>query len=229
MPHTTPIRVVAFGDSITQASHQVPEARWPALLNQAIQLRFPECLITIINAGVGGNTTREGMQRIEKDVLAHDPDFVLAEFGNDSTPEPARHVTFEEFTANLDTIRTKTAERNNGRLILLTFPPIVDAWHCWTTDEYFKKNGGPDACQEHYRKLTRQFAQAHRLPLADIDKSLRQAMAKDGPGEYILPDGVHLTTRGNQVVADTILPVLSEEIHIFMASPPTNAHSSPRP
>lgn len=229
MPHKTSITVVAFGDSITQASHQVPEARWPALLNQAIQLRFPECLITIINAGVGGNTTREGLQRIENDVLAHNANFVLAEFGNDSTPEPERHVPFEEFTANLDAIKSRTAERNFGRLILLSFPPIVDAWHGWSNHDYFKRNGGPDACQERYRKLTRQFAQAHDVPLADIDKALRQGMAQDGPGEYILPDGVHLTARGNQVVADTVLPVLSEEIRSFLALPSRNAHAKTIP
>lgn len=77
------IRVVAFGDSITEATHQAPEARWPAILNQTIQPHFSDCVITIINAGVGGNTTREGLQRIEKDVTSHEPHLVLAEFGND--------------------------------------------------------------------------------------------------------------------------------------------------
>ena len=211
MSNKNTITILAFGNSITAAAQQKLEDRWPEILRRVLQERFPKCIIKVINAGVGGNTSREGLRRLEQDVLMHDPHLVLVEFGNDGTPEPERHVSFEEFTANLDQIRTKVAERNNGRLIMLTFPPVVDQWVSIHSEhrESYKQNGGPDAYQAHYRKLTRQFAQAHGLPLADIDKALRAEMARHGPGEYILPDGVHLTAQGNRVVAEVVLEVLS--------------------
>ena len=84
---TKTVTIVAFGDSITEASHQPPENRWPEVLRLLLRERSPGTDITVINAGVGGNTSREGMARIEQDVLRHNPHFVLAEFGNDATPE----------------------------------------------------------------------------------------------------------------------------------------------
>jgi lysophospholipase L1-like esterase/photosystem II stability/assembly factor-like uncharacterized protein len=200
------IMVVAFGDSITAATQQAPDDRWPEILGRALQDSFPECIIKVINAGVGGNTSREGLRRMEQDVLKHAPDFVLVEFGgNDNTSEPARHVSFEEFTNNLAQIRKNVTERNNGRLIMLTFPPVVDEW---------RPAGGEDAAVELYRNLARQFAQEHGLPLADIDKVLRKKMSQDGyhKAEYILRDGVHLTAQGNKVVADAVMGILSAEI-----------------
>jgi lysophospholipase L1-like esterase len=211
------ITVVAFGDSITAATHQVPDARWPEMLRRALQDSFPECVMKVINAGVGGNTSRQGLRRIDQDVLKHAPDFVLVEFGgNDATPETARHVSFEEFTNNLFQIRTKVAERNNGRVIMLTFSPIVDEWLSSYKYELYRRNGGGDAYHEHYRKLTRQFAQEHGIPLADIDKALRVEMSQHNKSEYILSDGVHLTVQGNKVVADVVLGVLRSEIGKFL-------------
>jgi len=211
------ITIVAFGDSITEAGHQPPPARWPVLLKRSLQERFQDCVIDVINAGVGGNTSREGLQRIAADVLRHAPDFVLFEFGNDPTYEPERHVDFAEFIANFDQIRTQVAERNNGRVIPLTFPPLMDQWHQFRNHEFIRQNGGPDTYMERYRELTRQFARDHGLPLADIDKVLREEIARHGPGEVILPDGVHLTARGNQVVADCVFAVLSAELQKFGA------------
>ena len=210
------IMIVAFGDSITQAAHQVPEDRWPEVLKRAIQERFPECSIRVINAGVGGNTSREGVRRLEQDVLAHNPDFVLVEFSNDATPEPERHVSFEEFAANLDLIKTKVEEGGKGRVIMLTFTPIIDRWHSHYNHEFFKRNGGQDAYQENYREMSRQFARTRGVPLADVDRAMRKEIAVHGPAEYILNDGVHLTARGNQVVAEVVLEVLRTEIENFL-------------
>jgi lysophospholipase L1-like esterase len=210
------ITIVAFGDSITHAGRQILEDRWPEILRRALQERFSECRITMINAGVGGNTSREGLRRIDQDVLIHDPHFVTVEFGNDMTPDPARHVSLEEFTKNLSQIRTKVAERNNGRVVMLTFPPTVDQWTSSPDDEFYKRNGGADACEGRYRDLTREFARTHGVPLADIDLALRKEMSVRGPGEFILNDGVHLTTRGNHVVAELLLAVLSPEIESFL-------------
>ena len=210
------VTIVAFGDSITEAVQQEPARRWPEILRRALQSRFASCEIVMINAGVGGNTSREGMQRLEKDVLARAPQFVLVEFGNDTTPEPARHVSVEEFAKNLDTFRAEVGKRFGGTTILLTFPPIVDQWHAWREHEFFLSNGGLDACQESYREAPRKLAATRGMVLCDIDAALRKEMAARGPGECILPDGVHLTARGNECVAETVLKALTPEIEKYL-------------
>lgn len=56
----------------------------------------------MINSGVGGNTSREALDRIGKDVLVYRPDLVMVEFGgNDATPDPNREVSPDEFEENL--------------------------------------------------------------------------------------------------------------------------------
>jgi len=61
------VTIVAFGDFITEAGHQKLKDRWPEILSQSLQVRFPTINIQVINAGVGGNTSQEGLKRIEQD------------------------------------------------------------------------------------------------------------------------------------------------------------------
>jgi len=214
------ITIVAFGDSITEAGHQALHDRWPVLLNRLLCDRFTDLDIEVINAGVGGNTSREGLRRIDTDVLQHRPDFVTVEFGNDGTWENDRRVGLEEFVANFDLIKTKISAACGGRLIVLPFTPIIDRWHSFHEMEFYQQQGGMDAFGERYRKVTRDFAHSQGLPLADIDLALRREMAVTGPESCILPDGVHLTATGNRILAETVCAVLTREIEKFLTTQP---------
>lgn len=205
---STPFVIVAFGDSITRASEVPAEARWPERLRAALSTWRPKREWVVINSGVGGNTSREGLARIETDVLAHRPDLVLVEFGgNDATDEPHRHVSLEEFATNLREIEARVASAS-GRAVLLTFTPVVNAWHSWGAKELFRGTGGPDEYVEQYRRFTRDYAAQRALPLGDIDLALRAAMKRDGAETHILKDGVHLTAAGNAVVAECVLEAI---------------------
>ena len=212
------VTIVAFGDSITRARRQKPRDRWPDIVRRALQKQFSSCVIAMINAGAGGNTSREGLHRFEREVLSHAPQFVLVEFGNDATPEPNRHVSIEEFTRNLIRIKEGVRQTCSGTTILLTFPPIIDEWHAWRGHESYLRNGGVDRVQERYRRATRKLATARGSPLCDIDKALRKEMKAYGPERCILPDGVHLTAKGNQCVAEAVLKTLSPKIRKYLAS-----------
>jgi lysophospholipase L1-like esterase len=206
------VMIVALGDSITEAGHQKPDDRWPEILRRALQERFTGIAFQVVNAGVGGNTSREGLARIERDVLRHRPRFVLFEFGNDATPEPDRHVPVAEFIQNLNRIIARVSEETGGLSIPMTFPPVIDRWHVYHDHPFFRQNGGQDGYQERYREATRQVAREHNLPLVDLDGALRKEIARQGPEPCILPDGVHLTAHGNERVSLAVLRVLAPEI-----------------
>lgn len=89
--------IVGYGNSITEAIVQTPDEnkRWLNILKHRLTNIFPKDEFCVINAGVGGNSDREKIARLEKDVLAHNPDFILLEFGgNNSDPNrPERRVS----------------------------------------------------------------------------------------------------------------------------------------
>lgn len=203
--------IVGFGNSITLASEVPEDERWISIVGARLQTMMPGQQVIAINAGVGGNTSREGLARIDNDVIAHGPDCVLIEFGgNDATDDAARHVAPDEYVANLEAIRRRIADGTQARMALLTFPPVINAWHAWGNHPFHQPYGGIDEHVEVYRALTRNYAANHALPCIDIDRALRDACRRDGNGEYIKPDGVHLTAAGNQVVADTVVAALRD-------------------
>lgn len=211
------LTVVAFGDSITLARRQDEANRWPAILERLLQdivkNAASDTEVRVINSGIGGDTSREGLARFEKDVLKHDPDIVLIEFGgNDATTDADRNVPLSEFRTNCEAMIDRIEVNPDAKIVLLTFPPIIDAWHGWSRDPFFKEHGGPDAYVEQYRKITRILAEERGLGLVDIDATLRQAVADGATKQFIRPDGIHLTAEGNLIVAaaiaDELLPDL---------------------
>jgi len=207
----TPFTFVGFGDSITLAGEVPEEERWLTLVGDRLRRMMPSEQITMINAGVGGNTSREGLARLDADVLAHAPNCVLVEFGgNDLTHEPERCVPPEEYLANLDAFRTRICAEAGAAMVLLTFTPVINAWHGWRDHPFHAPYGGIDEHVEEYRQLTKGFADKYGIPLIDIDRALRDACERDGTERYIQPDGVHLTTEGNRIVADTVANELNK-------------------
>jgi lysophospholipase L1-like esterase len=218
----TNVTIVAFGDSITEAGHQKPDDRWPEIVRRTLQKHFTGIDIKVVNSGVGGNTSREGLTRFDRDVLTHHPQFVLFEFGNDQTSEPARHVPVAEFRQNLDLIMTRIAVECGAVAIPMTFPPIIDSWTPHSHTPFYVQQGGPDKSQNLYREATRQLAIDHACSLVDIDSTLRKDIEQQGPGSCILPDGVHLTAHGNKLVATAVLIVLLPAIEKYLTATHSN-------
>jgi lysophospholipase L1-like esterase len=195
-----PTAIVAFGDSITRG-YAVP-------VGEGWVERLAAQGVPIHNAGGNGNTSAEGLLRIDADVLAHRPRLVLVEFGGNDAVHDARHVSVDAYTRHLATIRDRV-QAQGGRIVLLTFPPVINAWHAWRRDPYYERWGGLDQCVEEYREQTRAFARQEGCPLFDLDRLLRERIAAEGAPSCILPDGVHLTPTGHQRVAEAVLELLT--------------------
>jgi len=205
------ITIVAFGDSITLESRQSEDKRWVRLTESKLNGIYPNKVFRILNSGVGGNTSREGLARIEQDVLSHKPDYVLVEFGgNDPTPDIERYVPFEEYESNLDCMWKKIVNEAKAQMLLLTFPPVINEWHAYSKHQFYDKWGGFENCVEQYRQITMNFAMKHAIVLIDINKALRKKIMHNSASRYILPDGVHLTDNGNSVVAETVFYSLQD-------------------
>jgi lysophospholipase L1-like esterase len=204
-------RIVAFGDSTT-AAHEAVEQVYLQRLAGALRARGSKA--TVINAGVAGNTTADACMRFQKDVLEHEPDIVIIQFGlNDSAidlhegrtePRVSRQV-YERNLAHF----VKTLKRRGIRVILMT--PNAMLW----TAELKASCGRPpydpadrwgfNALNAKYAESVRQVAKLHTVPLIDVYQLFRDY---DGVGgqraDDLLLDGVHPNDKGHRLVADAL-------------------------
>lgn len=207
---TQPLRIIALGDSITKG-YEVPEGwGWVDLLSRTAPERLGRP-VTFINAGGNGNTSAEGLQRFDRDVLPHLPGIVLIEFGgNDAVDDQERHVPPDQFYQNLKAMigRTRNA---GGHCVLITFPVIIDEQHMSYRNPYFQSRGGIDQVVHAYRHLTRVCAKEMNLPLIDLDELSRHWIECDGRSAIVTPDGIHWTIRANERMADAVLEHLKSD------------------
>lgn len=207
------LTIVAFGDSITMSIQVEDERlRWTNLLRRRLREAFPDRESEVFNAGVGGNSTREAMARLEKDVLAHRPDWVLLEFGgnNDDPFHPERRVSVPEYRRYLEEFRTRIPPETG--VIVITFPPIIDEQHVYCGSEWCRRFGGIDAAAERFRIVSRGFAAENGFPLVDLAATLKVQLAAGDPNLYILPDGVHLNEAGNRLLAELVFSTLEPRL-----------------
>ena len=205
--HLAPLQsIVAFGDSITRGYGLNPGEGWVELMSESLK-KTNGTSISVFNAGGNGNTSAEGLSRIETDVLAHMPGVALVEFGGNDTVHDTRAVTVDEFERNLLAIHEKVVNKG-GEIVFLTFPPVVNEWHSTHSDPYYNPWNGIDQCVEQYRHRTRELAKRLNAPLFDLDELLREKIFGKEKETYVSRDGVHLTAFANKLIAESVLKFL---------------------
>jgi len=116
------LKIVAFGDSLT-AGYGLPQsAAFPVQLEKALQKAGFH--IRVENAGVSGDTSTGGLQRLDW-ALANGADLVLLELGaNDALRGISPQITRQ----NLDTIIAKLKQKNIPILLTgMQAPPNMGA------------------------------------------------------------------------------------------------------
>lgn len=164
-----PFKIIAFGDSIsTGCETSTEDLRFQNRYAKTLAERFPKARISVEMGATGGDTTINGLQRLEEKVLSRKPDLVLVAFGmNDHN---VHGVPLDEFQANLNKIVSRIRNRTGADVMLLsTFPPNPD-WAFGTHQ------------MEKYAAVTRRVAGIQKCAYVDIysvwDKVLQR---KDEP------------------------------------------------
>ena len=104
--------VVAFGDSIVEGYNL--EEGWPDVLGKELSSRYPT--VRVFNAGRSGDTSADGLSRLERDVLNLEPDLVLVAFGlNDMRHRRPPEKFRKDLGSIIDRVKDKGAE-----VVLLT-------------------------------------------------------------------------------------------------------------
>lgn len=180
--------IVAFGDSLTAAGV------WVNNINSKYGLN-------IINKGVGGNNTKDGIARFNNDVLSLNPDVVIICFGmNDSAKDMAKYVPIETFKDNLRNFIT-TLKARDCEVILATSNYIEESLYYTRHDKnVFASVGGAAAFVDTYCQAVREIAQEQNVRLADVRKACDSYPNKMS----VVTDGVHCTQLGYSLYSDLI-------------------------
>lgn len=178
--------IVAFGDSLTAGYGTDAGNSYPDYLEKDLNDRGFH--YHVVNAGISGNTTKDGLDRLD-DVLALKPVVVIVAFGGN---DGLRGLPIASTRRNLDQI-VSIFKRANVKVVLggITLPP----------------NYGPDYIRqfnETYAMLARQY----HVPLLTF-------LLKDvyGVPGSMQADGIHATAQGNEQVARNLLPLLTPLLH----------------
>ena len=173
--------VVCFGDSLT-AGYGVDEGQsYPDYLQRALDQAGYH--YRVVNEGVSGNTTKDGVDRLAG-VMAMKPAVVVLEFGGN---DGLRGLKVERTRANLSTM-IAGLKSSGAKVVLagITLPP-----------DY-----GPDYVSSFtasYPVLGRKFG----VPVLPF--ILQNAYGVPG---MIQGDGIHATDQGNKIVARNVLPLV---------------------
>ena len=174
-----PIRIVAFGDSLTAGYQLNQDQAFPVQLAAALKAKGHAVEVT--NAGVSGDTTAAGLARFDWAVPDDTEAVILALGANDAL----RGIDPNVVRDNLDRILTKLRERNIDVLIAGMPPP---------------KNWGKDY-EDRFGALYSSLAEKHGALLYPF---FLEGVALDP--KLNLPDGLHPTGEGIGVIVEKILP-----------------------
>jgi acyl-CoA thioesterase I len=174
--------IVAFGDSLTAGYGADPGDSYPDFLEK--DLNQSGYRYQVINQGISGNTTKDGVDRLQ-DVLGLKPVLVIVAFGGN---DGLRGLPIASTRENLD--RMVAALLHSGTKVVLggiTLPP----------------NYGPD--------YIRQFNQTYALLAAKYHLPLLPFLLQDvyGVDGGMQNDGIHATDQGNAQVAKNLLPLIT--------------------
>ncbi len=179
-PDSRPL-IVCFGDSLTAGYGAEAGESYPDYLQADLDTKGYH--YRVVNEGISGNTTKDGVGRVDS-IVAMKPAVVIVEFGGN---DGLRGLRIEDTRDNLDKILS-TLKASGTKIVMagITLPP-----------DY-----GPDYIKQFNETYTLLAAKYH-IPLLPF--LLKGVFGVPG---MMQADRTHATAEGNQVVAQNILPLV---------------------
>lgn len=147
---------------------------------------------TLVNLGIGGNTTRDMVARLDA-VDQHKPCCSIILLGCNDMPRPGdgdskRRTSLEEYEANLKLIFPKLLSERN--LFLTSF------YVKWIEEDVFTR----------YMGVAKKLAEENGYEIWDLLKDSRPLLSR-----YYAEDFAHFNDEGHQYICDNLLKILAKK------------------
>ena len=208
-----------FGDSVTHGEFEFtngykesmhrPELVFHKLLSDRIKAEFGT-EVTVINAGIGGNFSDDGLARIQTDVLDKKPDFCCVMFGtNDVTNARKGQEALDKYAQNMKEIIGKL-QAQKIEVVLMTPGMLCSrgvkgfkgGW--WFIHKYYEslQKGGK---MDQYVDAMRKVAKEMNVPVADAYAEWKALEKKGVDTTGMLVNGMnHPTAEAHKIFADKL-------------------------
>ncbi len=201
-------RIVFAGDSVTDMGSAQPVGEgmfdnvgrgYVRVLESMFASYYPEVLLRVTNSGISGNTSRDLLERFDRDVVELNPDWVSICIGiNDVWRQfdcPAiveSHVLPDEYEKNVEEMILKVKDNVKGIFILS--PYIIES----NRDDMMRKR------MDEYVEICRKLAEKHRCIFVDFQK-MYEDYCKIQHSCYIAWDRIHPNQIGATLMAREFL------------------------
>lgn len=185
-PRTPEPVIVCFGDSLTAGYGAAAGHSYPDYLQQILDSLGYH--YRVVNMGISGDTTKDGVNRLNNVIAAH-PAIVVVEFGGN---DALRGLPITTTRANLDTIIATLQHAGiKAALAGITLPPDYGR-------DYIADIG------DTYVVAAKKF----NVPLLPFILAHIYTI----PGA-MQPDGIHGTAKGNELMAENVLGLIKPLLH----------------
>jgi len=197
------MRILVFGDSITYGAWD-SEGGWADRLKRWAHQRYLEngTKLQVINLGIGGNTSRGILARMEHEIKARHsaswPFMIILMLGSNDgrVRDGVVEVPLEQFVHNYHEI-VEIAKGYTDKIIVVGLPPLGQL------EIDFKEMQYSDATLESYDAQIRTIAGAYNLPFVDIRPLFT---SKDS----FSPDLLHPNDAGHEIIYEAVKAEVEE-------------------
>jgi lysophospholipase L1-like esterase len=203
-----PLRLLAWGDSVTDGSY-VPDLardRWQEQFVARLRARFPKAKIELVTEAWGGRNTDSYLaeppgskHNYQEKVLGAKPDLIVSEFVNDAYMNPQQvEARYAKLLADFQGI--------GAEWIILTPHYVRPDWMGLNRERNIDDDPRP------YVAGLRQFAKLHHVALADAALRYGRLWRQGIPYSALMLNSInHPDARGMRIFADALMELLPPE------------------
>ncbi len=180
------IKIAALGDSLTYG--WMTSRGYLDFLQQMLKKKYPVSDFKLLNRGIPGDTAKDGLRRVENDVIRLTPDLVLVQFAlNDAYTD----FSPEDFQKNMESIILKIKEKSSSDIALLTSVALLNPEENRIAGEFYRKI---HECGERYN-----------IPVAAVDEYWERKISSGiKHSSLVQADGIHPNEKGYELMAEAV-------------------------